>query len=1119
MQMTRVVSHQCLEDIRRDEIARTEAILGGLPCNIALLDTNGCIVCLNGGWNRFAEDNGMQALEDGLGTSYLAVCDRAGGANSAEAARAAQGIRSVLDGEETSFQIEYPCHSLTQRRWFMLRVVALPDGLLKGAVLMHMDISARVASDQALVKLSEQTQQRERMLNIALSSISDFTSIMDRRGRLLFANQKVLDLWGVSLEQAVGLNLFNQGYSAADAARIQGQIDSVFATGRELRDEMAYISPAGSAGFYGYRFAPAFALDGNVEFVVACAQDITQRKRVELALLESVAEFRTLAAAMPQIVWVTNAQRQVIDLNAQWTQYTGLGKAESMGEGWVGVLHPDDVTRARRAWDESDGFSYSYETRLRRADGVYRWWLVCAVSLKDAAGTIVKWIGTSTDIDDLKLAELEVARANRELKQQRTELRLLLDLVPARIWFKDTNNRILLANERAASSVGHTVAQMEGRLIADLYSEEKTAAYQASDLEMMRTGEPALGALERETDAAGNESWIQKDKVVFRDDQGAVVGIVVMAHDITERKRDRDALRELNIELEDRVRRRTAELNLARDEAEDANRAKSEFLATMSHEIRTPMSGLLGLLELLGLSGLDAEQKSTLAVARESGNALLRIIDDVLDFSRIEADRLELNLVAASVHSVVTHLSQLHAQVASNKNVSLRVDVSPDVSPFLAFDAFRLGQILNNFLNNAIKFTAAGQVAISVEVLGRHNDVEQLRFVVSDTGIGMTPLQIGKLFQPFVQAAVHTSSQFGGTGLGLVISRRLAELMGGTVDVISEVGVGTTIALTLAFEICDAEGPARPGSADQAALESLVEGRRNAPSVDDAQADGTLLLVVDDHPTNRFVLMRQLASLGYAAQAAADGQEALAAWQGGRFAAVITDCNMPRMNGYELATAIREAEWRRGSDRIPIIACTANALPAATDFCLSVGMDACLVKPASLADIGGALDRWVPLPRQTDRSGASQPVPTAPPGRVASAPGQGLLDLGLLHEITGGDPMAQSELLLEFRRINELDATALRDATQLDDFVNVTQLAHRVKGSSLMLGASLLAQACERLEMAAAARASHELVPAMSSFETELLRLTRHLEMFPTARRKRPESQPPPVRTSVPPGT
>jgi hypothetical protein len=230
------------------------------------------------------------------------------------------------------------------------------------------------------------------------------------------------------------------------------------------------------------------------------------------------------------------------------------------------------------------------------------------------------------------------------------------------------------------------------------------------------------------------------------------------------------------------------------------------------------------------LSGLDGEQRLTLSVARDSGTALMRIIDDILDFSKIEANSLELNLVAGSVASVVTNACRLHAKVASGRKLVLRTDISAQISPMLLFDALRLGQILNNFLSNAIKFTAAGHVDVSVEKVGRRGDMEELRFVVRDTGIGMTPAQVGRLFQPFVQAAAATSAQFGGTGLGLVISRRLAKLMGGTVEVESELGVGTSIALKLPFEICRAIGPVRSEPADNKALKKLVSSTTTPPT-------------------------------------------------------------------------------------------------------------------------------------------------------------------------------------------------------------------------------------------------------------------------------------------------
>ena len=937
----------------------------------------------------------------------------------------------------------------------------------------------------------------ERMLHMALSAITDFTYIIGRSGRLLFANQRVLDLWGVTLEQAIGMNASDLGYPAESAQKIRAQVQSVFATGHAVRDELEYVSPAGASGYYAYEFSAALAPDGNVDFVVGCTTDITHRKRADLALRESFAEFRTLAAAMPQIVWMATPQREAIYLNQQWMDYTGMSLARGLGTGLHQAMHSDDWPRRDEAFDKANGGPYSYEARLRRADGAYRWWLIRAVPVMDEAGAVLKWIGTATDIHDMKLAEIEVSRTSREL-------RVVLDLMPAMIWFKDTEGTILRVNERGARSVGRGVAELEGAAIDDVYPPQTAARYRASDLKIIRTGKPILGLVERLVDAHDREVWTQKDKVPVIDEDGVVIGIVVMSVDISERKRDQDALRELNAGLEDRVRRRTAEVNLARDDAESANQAKSEFLATMSHEIRTPMSGLLGLLELLAAGPLSTDQLSILSTARESGNSLMRIINDILDFSKIEANSLELNLVAAPVAEVISTACRLHAQVAAGKHLALRARISPEISPLLSCDPLRLGQILNNFLNNAIKFTAAGQVEISVDLVRRHGDMEELLFSVRDTGIGMTAAQQARLFQPFVQAAAETSAQFGGTGLGLVISRRLAELMGGTVEVHSEPGVGTCLSLRVCLEVCVGTGPSRPERPAQDALNTLLADRRPAPTVEVAQAEGSLLLIVDDHPTNRMVLIRQAASLGYAARAVEDGQQALAAWESGRFAAVITDCAMPVMTGYQLASAIREREWRHGSGRIPIVACTANALPSATQLCLASGMDDCLVKPASLADLSAVLHRWVPLPAVSGPPEPTLPPATPAPRSGAGRAGQGLLDLLLLAEISGGDQVAQAEMLLDFQRVNETDAGGLREAVAQTDFVRIGQFAHRIKGSCLMLGATLLGHVCARIEVDAAAAEAAGLGAAMDSFEVELLRLNGYLQMFPSVPPRRP---------------
>ncbi|MFI4926315.1 MAG: PAS domain-containing protein, partial [Burkholderiales bacterium] len=788
------------------------------------------------------------------------------------------------------------------------------------------------------------------MLSTMLSAIGDMAYTADRQGRVVYANEPSLVLWGRTLEQVMGCTVYDLGYPTELADRIQAQVRHVFDTGTRVTDETPFVGRDGAPVFYEYIFSPAFAPDGSVEFMVGTSRDITARKRSEEALRESEAEFRTLASAMPQIVWSATGSGEFTYLNRQWSDYTGRSVADSLGDGWLESVHVQDrepLLAARRS-GMAQGHVFSVEARLTRADGHHGWWLFRGVPVSDEEGRASKWIGTWTDIDELKMAGIEIGRANRELQRQRSELRALFDLVPAMVWFKDLQGRILQINERAARGSGVAIRQAVGRHVSELYP-HREQDYAAEDRMIIASGEPLLNHLERATSPAGEEVWLQSDKVPYRDETGNVIGVVVMKQDITERVRAQDTMRELNATLEERVRQRTSELAQAREEAERANAAKSTFLATMSHEIRTPMSGILGLLELLDLTRLDEEQRSTLTVARDSGAELKRIIDGILDFAKVEANSLELDPAPASLKQVVDVLCRLHGPAAACKGLQLTASVDPTLADVLRIDSLRLGQILNNLVGNAIKFTERGAIHVGVRVLEATPTRQDLALTVTDSGIGIPAAQVSRLFRPFAQATAHTSTVFGGTGLGLFIARRLAELMGGTLTMESETGQGTTLTLRVAFDICeDFDQPPTDREATRQRLDALVAARPVAPSLGEAEAGGTLLLIVDDHPVNRMVLVRQVATLGYAAETAADGVSALRAWESGRFVAIITDCNMPRMNGFELARQVRERERELGRPRIPIIGCTANALATAAHECIDAGMDDSITKPMGL---------------------------------------------------------------------------------------------------------------------------------------------------------------------------
>ena len=502
----------------------------------------------------------------------------------------------------------------------------------------------------------------------------------------------------------------------------------------------------------------------------------------------------------------------------------------------------------------------------------------------------------------------------------------------------------------------------------------------------------------------------------------------------------------------------------AMEEAGAASQAKSRFLATMSHEIRTPMNGVLSMLELLSLTRLDEEQAASLAVVRESGHALLRIIDDILDFSKIEAGKMDMAPEPSSIARLVERVVNMHSGGASGKGLSLTTFIDPAISPALMFDPVRLQQILGNLVHNAIKFTPHGGVDIHVRLVARGGDEELIRLEVKDSGIGMTPQEQAHVFEAFTQANSETTQRFGGTGLGLSISRQLTRLMGGTIEMRSRAAVGTEIRVTIPMKIASPEALSPPA---MPAIPPAAVARRPPPPVETAARDGQLVLVVDDHPINRMVLLKQVNALGCAAETAESGAEALEKWGSGRVALLLLDCNMPEVSGYDVARAIRKRETEEDRPRAAIIACTANALLGEAEKCAAAGMDDYLVKPIELGRLANALAKWMP-----------------------GAP----IDTAALDEISNGDARHAGEVLEQFRRYNAHDCRSLREAVRRASLDEVIAACHRIKGAARTIGANGLAEACARVEEAARRGDAGAVDARMPVVEREVGRLEAYID-------------------------
>ena len=767
-----------------------------------------------------------------------------------------------------------------------------------------------------LVGLNEQVTDARNYSESIVATLYQPLVVLDKNLRVKTANKAFYKTFKVNEQETEGVLIYDLGNRQWNIPELRTLLEEILPQKKQISDfevRHNFLS-------IGERIILLNALEITREkkdekLILLSIEDVTERKHAVRKMEESETQFNTLANNIQNLAWMANADGWIFWYNDRWYEYTGTTPEEMKGWGWKSVHDPKQLPAVLERWQHSISTGESFEMTfpLMGTDKLFRPFLTRVIPMKDETGKVMRWVGTNTDISEQKI-QLEITEESEK------KFRQMAELMPQKIWTSDEEGNKNYFNQTLLDYSGYSFEELKGSGWQKIIHHDDWEKNKNQWEESIRTGKN-YEAENRLLRKDGKYLWHLTMAIALKDEDGKIKMWIGTKTEIQEQ-------REHNEELEKAKNNAEQEKQIA----EEAVKAKQQFLSNMSHEIRTPMNAIVGFTNVVLKTELNKKQKEYINAIKISGDALIVLINDILDLAKVDAGKMTFEQISFNLFESISGMLHLFETKIKEKNLELITKYDPNIPEFLVGDPMRLRQIILNLLSNAVKFTTEGKITIIVQLLKEDAEKVTIEFTVSDTGIGIPKDQLENIFDNFGQANYETPRLYGGTGLGLAIVKKLVELQGGSITLNSKVGKGSSFSFVLSFEKTHAKTEMETASG----VHLIHKG-----SIEEGKVKNIKVLVVEDMALNQLLIKIVLEDLGFELDIADNGKIAIEKLQNNFYDIILMDLQMPEMNGFEATTYIRNEM----NSQIPIIALTADVTTMDIEKCIKFGMNDYISKP------------------------------------------------------------------------------------------------------------------------------------------------------------------------------